>query len=72
MKDIVVDNHPKYENTRCFFIVRNDESREVRDYCSCYWCLGFQLSEMHRKLRDEGLEIVGIKLRVIDGHFIAF
>jgi hypothetical protein len=33
MKEIIVDNHPTYENTRCFLVVHNDGTKEVR-YCS--------------------------------------
>ncbi len=35
LKDICVDNHPTFANTRCFIIVRNDGSREDVSISKC-------------------------------------
>jgi hypothetical protein len=29
LKDVSVDIHPKFPNTRCFFIIREDGTKEV-------------------------------------------
>ena len=35
LKDIIVDNHPSFANTRCFMIVKNDGSKEDFSVAKC-------------------------------------
>ena len=35
LKDICVDNHPTYANTRCFIIVKNDGTKEDFSIAKC-------------------------------------
>jgi len=35
LKDIIVNDHPEHENTRCFFVVRNDGTQEDFSVSKC-------------------------------------
>ena len=54
MKHLTVDNHPDYDNTRCFFVVRNDGSKEVRFDHGQDFSLSKCIENMNQAAQEDG------------------